>query len=99
MDLRRAPPIVSRSSLDWSDAIAVSKWLTGLQLAFNDADAVALDMLKPPRQRELGPVIHLQNYGAARAQILSALAYASAPEPDEGEPNGGDSGGEHGSFH
>jgi hypothetical protein len=77
---------VSCPSLDWSDPIAVSKWLAGLRLAFNDADAVALDMLRPPRVRELGPALHAKNYGEARAQILQSLAYAAklpdaAPHP------------------
>jgi hypothetical protein len=55
---------VSRRSLDWSDPIEVSKWLAGLRLALNDADAAALDMLRPPRARELGPALHAANYGA-----------------------------------
>ncbi len=78
---------MSRPSLDWSDPIAVSKWLAGLRLAFNDADAAALDMLRPPRARELGPALHAANYGAARAQVLQALAFAAPPEPDP-EPSG-----------
>jgi hypothetical protein len=53
---------MSRPSLDWSDPIAVSTWLAGLRLAFNDADAVAIDMLRPPLERELGPVLHTKNY-------------------------------------
>jgi hypothetical protein len=73
---------VSRPSLDWSDPIAVSRWLAGLRLAFNDADAAALDMLRLPRARELGPALHAANYGAARTQILQALDFATAPEPD-----------------
>ncbi len=80
---------MSRPSLDWSDPIAVSKWLAGLRGAFNDADAVALDMLRAPRARELGPALHAKNYGEARATILAALEYASAPEPDPGEGDGG----------
>jgi len=78
---------MSRASLDWSDPIEVSKWLAGLRLSFNDADAAALDMLRPPRARELGPALHAANYGAARKQILDALDYATAPEPDDGEPS------------
>ena len=74
--------LVSRPSLDWSDPIAVAKWLCSLRLAFNDVDATSLDMLRPLRRRELGPVIHARNYGEARAQVLQALDYASAPEPD-----------------
>jgi hypothetical protein len=73
---------VSRASLDWSDPIAVSRWLAGLRLAFNDADAVTQDMLRPPRSRELGPALHAHNYGEARQQVLQALAFAEAPEPD-----------------
>jgi hypothetical protein len=78
---------VSRPALDWSDPVAVSRWLAGLRLAFDDADGIALDMLEPPRSRELGPVLHADTYGKARAQILQALDFATAPEP-EGE--GGD---------
>lgn len=77
---------MSRPSLDWSDPAAVSVWLAGLRLSFNDADAAALDMLRPPRARELGPALHAKNYSEARAQIVQALDYASAPEPDDGEP-------------
>jgi hypothetical protein len=29
---------------------------------------VAVDMLRSPRSRELGPALHAANYGAARAQ-------------------------------
>jgi len=81
---------MSRASLDWSDPIAVSKWLAGLRLSWNDADAAALDMLRPPRARELGPALHAKNYGEARAQVLQALDYATAPEPDDdpGDPAG-----------
>lgn len=73
----------SRPCLDWSDPRAVADWLTGLRSSFNDADAAALDMLRPPRARELGPAIHAKNYGAARDQILQAIEYATAPEPSD----------------
>jgi hypothetical protein len=81
---------VSRPSLDWSDPAAVATWLAGLRSAFADADAVALDMLRPPRSRELGPAIHARNYNAARGQVLQALDVAVAPEPDPepGDPAG-----------
>jgi hypothetical protein len=86
---------VSRPALDWSDPVEVSKWLAGLRLSWNDADAAALDMLRPARQRELGPALHAQNYSAARKQILDALDYAAAPEPDgePGDPAGNGGGG------
>ena len=82
---------MSRPSLDWSDPIEVSIWLAGLRLSFNDADAAALDMLRPARARELGPALHREKYTDARAQILQALDYATAPEPDDeghGDPSG-----------
>lgn len=77
---------MSRASLDWSDPIAVSRWIGGVRASFADLDAAATDMLRPPRSRELGPALHAKQYAAARAQILSALDFASAPEPDDGEP-------------
>ena len=76
----------------------MSKWLAGLRLAFNDADAAALDMLRPPRARELGPALHAENYGAARVQILQALLFAEAPEPDP-EPSDPAGNGGAGSVH
>jgi hypothetical protein len=80
---------VSRPSLDWSDRIAVSKWLAGLRVSFDDLDAVASDMLRPPRERQLGPALHAKNYGDARAQILRALDFAAEPEPGSPTGNGG----------
>jgi hypothetical protein len=73
---------VSRPSLDWSDPIAVSAWIGRLRGHVNDADAVARDLLRPPRERELGPVLARENYDAAHAAIVDALNFASAPEPD-----------------
>ena len=75
---------MSRPALEWSDPTAVSKWLAGLRVSFNDADAAALDMLRPLRARELGPALHAKNYTEARAQILEALDYAGAPGVDGG---------------
>jgi hypothetical protein len=74
--------------LDWSDAAAVSRWLACLRQGFDDADGVTLDLLLPPRERELGPVLHAKGYGEARAQILAALAYAGAPEAGGDEEGG-----------
>jgi hypothetical protein len=79
---------VSRPSLDWSDPIAVSQWLAALRKSFDDADAVTLDMLLPPRERELGPALHAKHYGDAREQILQALDFAAPAGADDGEPAG-----------
>jgi hypothetical protein len=74
-------------ALDWSDPLAVAQWLSGLRSAFNDCDAVALDMLRPPRSRELGPAIHAKNYNAAREQVLQALDLAAGPPANDTEPD------------
>jgi hypothetical protein len=83
---------VSRPSLDWSDTTEVSIWLAGLRQSFDDLDGIALDMLKPARERELGHALHEKHYADARASILHALDFASAPEPEpeDGEPSDGD---------
>jgi hypothetical protein len=73
---------MSRPSLDWSNPEVVRAWLAGLQTSFDDLDAAASDMLRPPDERELGPALHRKHYADARAQILSALDYAAMPEPD-----------------
>jgi hypothetical protein len=74
---------VSRPSLDFTDPEAVSQWLRALTEAWRDADAVSVDMLRRPRDRELGPVLHAEKYHEARAQLLQALAYAGpGPEPE-----------------
>jgi hypothetical protein len=75
-----------RASLDWRDAGAVSEWLGKLTVSLHDMDAVAQDMLRSPRERELGPVLHARSYGEAWSQVRDAIAYARAAEP---EPDGG----------
>jgi hypothetical protein len=73
--------------LDFLDTAAVAAWLSGLKQSFDDLDGAASDMLRPPEQRELGPVLHTKHYTEARAQVLHALDYAGAPE-DEGPKSG-----------
>jgi hypothetical protein len=62
--------------LDFTNPEAVAGWLAGLRAAFNDLDAVGLDLLCDPSDRELGPALAAQNYHAARDQLLSALDFA-----------------------
>ena len=70
--------------LDWSDETEVRIWLAGLREGIDEMDGVASDMLKPPRQRDLGPVLAAKNYTAAREAVLHALNFA---ETDDGEPS------------
>jgi hypothetical protein len=74
--------------LDWSDPSAVSRWLLDLRAAIEDADSVVEDMLRPPKQRELGPALHRTQYAEAQRQILQLLDFAGATEPDRGDPAG-----------
>jgi len=78
---------VSRASLDFTDPAAVARWLAGLRSSFNDLDAAALDMLRAPRDRELGPALHAAHYHAAREQVLQALDLAGSDS--EGDAEGG----------
>src|SRR5262249_21885265 len=69
-----------------------------MRVAFDDMDCVVGDMLRPPRDRELGPLNHRDMYHEARGKVAQLLSWAEPP-PTAGEPNGGESGGEHGGRH
>jgi hypothetical protein len=75
------------SRLDFTNPTAVSQWLGGLCTSLHDADAVSRDMLRPERERNLGPVLHAEHYAAAWDQIQKAMAFAGAPLDG---PEGGD---------
>lgn len=61
--------------------------LADLRVAFDDLDAVGLDMLRPPRKRRLGPLEHRRLYREARGTLVRLLA---GPENDteHGDPAG-----------
>lgn len=68
--------------------------LSDLRSAFDDLDAVGLDMLRPPRRRNLGTREHQRLYHEARRKLRQLLA---GPENDteHGDPAGlGGAGGE-----
>jgi hypothetical protein len=50
-----------------------SEWLADLRTAFADLDAVARDMLRPPRERELGPAYHRSLYDDAAEKMTALL--------------------------
>jgi len=60
---------MSRPSLAWSDPLAVSQWLGALRVTLGDHLAVVDDMLRPPRERELGPAPHRERAGEAATQL------------------------------
>jgi hypothetical protein len=67
--------------------------LVDLRVAFDDADAVTQDQMRPLRKREFGPVLAAHNYGDARSRVLAAHAYlmrlVSVGEPGDPSGNGG----------
>jgi hypothetical protein len=72
---------------DWSDPAMVRRWVIDLRAVADDLHTVIEDMLRSPRARELGPVLHGEKCREAREKIVSMLAYALPP--DDGEPSGG----------
>ena len=60
---------------------------TDLRVAFDDLDAVGLDMLEPPRNRRLGPLEHRRLYHEARGTLVRLLAYPDN-DTEHGDPAG-----------
>lgn len=58
-----------------------AEWLERLRTAWDDADAVARDLLRAPDARELGPVMHRDIYEGAAGDV----AYLLDNPPDEDE--------------
>lgn len=75
------------STLNFNDPAAVAEWLGNLRASLKDADWTTTDMLRPKRERELGPKLHREHYEGAWHQVEQAMEQAGAPldEPD-GEP-------------
>jgi len=76
---------MSRPSLAWSDPLAVSQWLGALRVTLGDHLAVVDDMLRPPRERELGPAPHRERAGETATQLRQLLDAATVHEPGDGE--------------
>jgi hypothetical protein len=53
----------------------VRRAVVDLRVAVDDADALAEDMLRSPRRRELGPVLHRKQYTEARRKVTAASSY------------------------
>lgn len=71
--------------------------LIDLRVAVDDADAAAEDMLRAPRRRELGPVLHRKQYTEARHKITATIAYLMRLVGGDGpaEPSNGGAGPAH----
>lgn len=72
--------------LNFHDPAAVEAWLSDVYDRVDDIDAVFLDMLAPPEERDFGPVFHRQMYADARGSILDNLRYAGLDVPTD-EPD------------
>jgi hypothetical protein len=60
--------------------------LADLRVAIDDAHAVAVDMLRAPRRRDLGPREHRRLYQEAHGKLTRILAELDADE--RGDPAG-----------
>ncbi|MFT3766822.1 MAG: hypothetical protein QM820_15095 [Minicystis sp.] len=78
---------MSRPPFDLSDP-AFRGWLVSLNVALDDIDAIARDMLRPPRRRELGPAKHREMYEDGWDKLMSLLGRATEPPsaPSGGTP-------------
>ena len=77
------PPAKSPSTrphLDWTNPVAVRTWLAAMCTAQADLLAVLEDLLRPPRQRELGHVKHRELSGDAVQAIDELLIFATLPD-------------------
>ena len=67
------------SHLDWTNPNAVSVWLNSLRVSIDDALAIMGDMVRSPRDRELGPAQHRDQHSALAEQLQGLLDYATLP--------------------
>ena len=61
-------------------------WMMHLRVAVADVDAVALDMLRKPTERKMGPSKHRELYQGAAGKLALLLANLP-PDPDEDGPD------------
>ena len=61
---------------DWTDEVFRTRLFTDLRTKVADMNAAARDMLRPPRERELGPVKHRELYEDASGAVEEMLSYA-----------------------
>ena len=60
-------------------------WMTHLRVAIDDVEAVAIDMLRKPSARQLGPSKHRELYRDAASKLAFLLANPP-PDPHEHDP-------------
>ncbi len=72
-----------RPPFDLNDPV-IRRWLVNLRVAFDDYDAVVVDMLRPLYRRTLGPVQHRALAREARDSIRHQLDAVLRPPPDNG---------------
>ncbi len=68
-----------RRVVDWEEVRDLRLLADDLRTAFKDVDALVTHVLRAPRQRELGPALHRENYAEARRKIAKVLAYLDNP--------------------
>lgn len=68
------------------DKALLRRVLLDLRVAADDADTVAIDMLRPLRRRRLGRVLHRSQYHEARGKVVSQIAYLLRMAEDDPKP-------------
>jgi hypothetical protein len=69
--------------VDWTDLALIRRLLVEARVAFDDADAVACDLLRKKRRRALGHVQHKKLYRDARRKLVQILdALLAQPEKE-----------------
>ena len=80
---------MSQFPFDPGDPESMRRWLVELNVALDDVGAIAEDMLRPHRKRELGPVKHRELYDDGWEKIMSLLGRSapgsSEPDTEDGE--------------
>ncbi len=59
-------------------------WFAHLRIAVDDVEAVALDMLRKPFKRRLGPRKHRELYDAAASKLAFLLEHLPPDPGDDG---------------
>ncbi len=71
------------------DPAELRRYLVEIRVGIDDADSIVRDMLRPPRRRHFGPVLHRRQYREAYEKMTHTLGYLlgeKGGDPPEGEP-------------
>lgn len=70
------------------DRAVLRRVLLDLRVAADDADSITVDMMRSPRRRRLGPMLHRSQYREARGKVITQIAYLLRMAEDEPKASG-----------